>query len=181
MQTGTKSDFGNSGGLFAGLGAALQDAVLITLVAGGIGMLANLVHPEGIPFVAEKNYETLVPCPVAGGEVTPLAPDDAALRSGDTFLIDARSAEEYKAWRYRQAMNVPYDYLDPTPAETIGEMARRVASSGARRVVVIGDGQQPDSGKWLGKEISGKGIKNVFFVKGGAKALKAASGSGGGS
>ncbi len=78
-------------------------------------------------------------------------------------------------------MNVPYDYLDPTPDETINEMARRIASSGARRVVVIGDGQKPDSGKWLGKEISGKGIKNVFFVEGGAKALRAASEAGGGS
>lgn len=181
MQTVAKNDIGSSGGFSSGLGKALRDATLITLAACVIGLLSNFVHPEGIPFVAEKNYQTLVPCPVAGGKVTALAPGDAVLRSSETFLIDAREENEFRSWSLPGAMNVPYDYLDPTPAKVLKEIAGRIASSGARRVVVIGDGQQPDSGKWLGKEISGKGIKNVFFVEGGAKALQAASGSGGGS
>jgi hypothetical protein len=72
-------------------------------------------------------------------------------------------------------MCVPFDYLDPTPEKTIQDLARRIASSGAKRVVVYGDGDEPDTGEQLGKEISGKGIKNVFFVKGGAPALRKAS------
>jgi hypothetical protein len=51
------------------------------------------------------------------------------------------------------------------------ELARSIAASGASRVVVYGDGGRPDSGEHLGREISGRGIKNVFFVRGGAAAV----------
>jgi hypothetical protein len=38
-------------------------------------------------------------------------------------------------------------------------------------VIVYGDGGRPDSGEYLGKEISGRGIKNVYFIRGGAPAV----------
>lgn len=69
-------------------------------------------------------------------------------------------------------MNVPYDYLDPTPGSVIEELARRIARSKAQRVYVYGDGEDPDSGEQLAREISGKGVRNVFFVRGGAPALQ---------
>ena len=40
-------------------------------------------------------------------------------------------------------------------------------------MVVYGDGLEPDSGEELAKEIAGKGIRNVSFVQGGVKALRA--------
>jgi len=162
--------------IMQGMPAAFKDAVLLAVVGSVIGVLVNLVHPERIPFVAEKEYETLVPCPVFGGEVTAIKPDDPALKRPETFLVDARLKEEHQAWSFGKAMNVPYDYLDPTPEEVIQELAKRIASSRAQRVVVFGDGDKPDTGEQLGKEISGHGIKNVCFVEGGAPALKGASG-----
>ena len=42
----------------------------------------------------------------------------------------------------------------------------------ARKVIVYGDGDDPDSGRQLADAISGKGVKNVFHVRGGADALK---------
>ena len=77
-----------------------------------------------------------------------------------------------KAWKFRDAMNIPYDYLEPIPDEDLKELTRRISRSRARRVVVYGDGKNPDCGEQAGKEISGKGIKNVYFVVGGAPALK---------
>ncbi len=163
---------------FLRLGVAFRDAVIITLIAGGIGMLVNLVHPEKIPFVAEREYEILVPCSEPGGEVSSLEASHPDLQAGQVFIVDARSEEEHQIWNFRQAMNVPFDYLESIPEDVIKELATRIARSKVHRVVVYGDGQQPDSGEQLGKEISGRGIKNVFFVKGGAPALRNAQGGG---
>ncbi len=163
--------------LVSGLGTALRDALVLAAVAFGVGVAVNaLIHPEAIPFVAEEDYEILVPCPEPGGEVTALSVDDAQIGQARTFRVDARGAQAFDGWHLDGAMNVPYDYLDPTPAEVIAELARRIARSRAQRVVVYGDGDDPDTGEQLGKEISGKGIKNVFFVRGGAPALRAAGG-----
>jgi rhodanese-like protein len=159
-------------GLFSGMAKVVRDALLVTLVFGGLGVLINLFHPHRIPFIAEEEYETMVPCPVFGGEVKSIEPNDPALQAAETYLIDARLTDEHAAWKFRRAVNVPYDYLDPTPEEVIKKLTKEIAGSRAQRVVVYGDGGRPDSGEQLGKEISGHGIKNVFFVKGGAAALK---------
>ena len=156
---------------FGGLKAALRDAVLITAACSLVGLLVNLFHPEKIPYIAEEEYETLVPCPEPGGEVTPLEATDPSVNAQDTFIVDARQKNEHRAWKLRDAMNIPYDYLEPIPDEVLMELIKRTQKSGARRVLVYGDGKNPDSGEQAGKEISGKGIKNVFFVIGGAPAL----------
>lgn len=157
---------------FAGLGIALRDAVLISAAACAVGLLVNLFHPEKIPYIAEEEYETLVPCPEPGGEVTPMEATDALVQAGDTLIVDARAKQEHQAWKLRDAMNIPYDYLEPIPDEALKELIKRIQKKGAHRVLVYGDGKNPDSGEQAGKEISGKGVKNVFFVKGGAPALR---------
>ena len=156
----------------SGTGIALWDAVLITAIASAVGLLVNLFHPEKIPYIAEEEYETLVPCPEPGGEVTLMEANDPLVRAEDSFVVDAREKAEHRAWKLGEAMNIPYDYLEPIPDEALKELVKRLQKSGAKRVVVYGDGKDPDSGEQAGKEISGKGIKNVFFVKGGAPALK---------
>ena len=67
---------------------------------------------------------------------------------------------------------------EPTAAPVSREESRcgaRLVRTRARKVVVYGDGENPDSGQQLANVISGKGVKNVFYVKGGAPALRAAS------
>lgn len=157
---------------FAGLGTTLRDAVLITAAACVVGLLVNLFHPEKIPYIAEEEYNILVPCPEPGGEVTPLQAGDPLVQAKDTFIVDARRQSEHQAWKLGTAMNIPYDYLEPIPDEALQQLIKGIQKSGAKRVVVYGDGKDPDSGEQAGKEISGKGIKNVFFVKGGAPALR---------
>jgi hypothetical protein len=60
--------------------------------------------------------------------------------------------------------------LAPTPPETIQE----ITQSGAKRVLVYGDGDAPDSGHQLGRELAAAGIRNITFVEGGAPALRRA-------
>jgi hypothetical protein len=133
---------------------------------------------QKIPYVADKEYQILVPCPEPGGEVTAVQASDPSLQADWVFIIDARKKKAYQEWKFRQAVNLTFDYLEPIPDDVFNDLTTRIARSKARRVVVYGDGGQPDSGEQLGKEISGRGIKNVFFVEGGAPALNKSSGGG---
>ncbi len=151
----------------------VRDASLMMLGCIVIGIAANTISPNHIPLVARQAYETLVPCPEPGGEVAAFAVSDPLLVAPDTFLIDARAPEQAAEWRFLQARNVPYDYLDPTPDEVLRELARAIATSRAHRVLVYGDGDDPDSGEQLAREIAGHGIKAVGFITGGAPALAA--------
>jgi len=161
------------------MAVVLRDAVIAAGISCVAGLLVNLARPDAIPFFADQPYELFVPCPEPGGEVTPMAADDPALLADDTFLVDARSKQEFEAWHLRQALNISYDYLDPTPEEILRDLAATIAQSRAKRVVVYGDGDAPDTGEQLAKEVSGNGIKHVFFVQGGAPELRSSGRPGG--
>lgn len=144
---------------------------MVAALMAVVGLAFNLLRPHGLELVARIPHEVLVPCPEPGGPVVAMAADDAALGRQRTFLVDARPAHAFEAAHVDGAINLTFDWLDPVPEEDLAELARRVAASGATKVVVYGDGGRPDSGEFLGKEISGRGIKNVYFVTGGAPAL----------
>lgn len=153
------------------LARTVREAAVVAGASALLALAANAVRPSGLPLVARAPYETLVPCPEPGGPVLGLEPDDPVLASPRSFLVDARSAGEYGAHHMPAAVNVAFDWLDPLPEERLRELARAIAASRATRVVVYGDGGRPDSGEFLGREISGRGIKYVHFVRGGAPAL----------
>lgn len=151
----------------------LVEATLVAAASSVVALAVNTLRANGLPLVARTPYQVLVPCPEPGGEVTPVAPDDPALGSPRTFRIDARTPGEALAGpQLPGAINVPFDWLDPIPDRRLAELVRAIAASRATRVVVYGDGGHPDSGEHLGREISGRGIKNVSFVRGGAPALQ---------
>jgi len=160
----------------AGWGRAVAEAVAVTAASAAVALGFNAARPDGLPLVAHQPYETMVPCPEPGGPVAVLAADDPAIRSARTFVIDARSAKAYREGHLEGAVHVPYDWLEPLPEAELEDLARRIASSRATRVVVYGDGGRPDSGEHLGREISGRGIGNVCAVAGGAPALLAGEG-----
>ncbi len=84
------------------------------------------------------------------------------------LLLDGRSPEEFQTWHVEGARSLPFDYLTPVSPEQVRELLKLRP----RRVVVYGDGDDPDSGEQLARQIAGKGLKNVFFVRGGAAALR---------
>jgi hypothetical protein len=148
---------------------ALRDAASMVVVCAVMASAVNGIRGDGIPFIQKEAYEILVPCPETTGTATAVAPDTAKLRDQRVAIIDGRPAEAFQRWHLARALNVPYDYLEPMQPTVI----RRIAASGAREVLVYGDGDDPDSGEQLARELAGKGIKNVGFVKGGAPALLA--------
>ncbi len=150
----------------------LRDAVIITLIAVVVGLLSNELREGGIPLVQKTEYQILVPCPETVGEAPAMSPDDPALREPGTLLIDARPAADFTKDHLEGSRSVPYDYLMPTDPAAVKDILK----SGAKRVVVIGNGGDPDPGEHLAKELAGKGIRNVYFVRGGLPAIRAAGG-----
>lgn len=155
-----------------GIFRALCGAVIAAAVSAALAMAFNAFRPSGIPLIAERPYEIFVPCPEPLGEVEGIAAASAAALagSGKALLIDAGSADDFRGWHPATAWNIPFDYIMPVENGDI----RRIASSRAAKVIVYGDGGEPDSGRELARELAGRGIKNVVFVEGGVQAFKAA-------
>lgn len=153
------------------LGKVLFEASLVVLASAVIALAFNAARTGGLHLIAQNPYQTLVPCPEPGGPVKALDGGSPMIRSSRAFLIDARPRQEFNDGHLPGAESVPYDWLDPVSGEVLAELAGSVAASGATMVVVYGDGGRPDSGEHLGKELSGRGIKNVFFVRSGAPAV----------
>jgi rhodanese-related sulfurtransferase len=149
---------------------ALRDAAVVVLACAVAGSLRNVVCGGGIPFIQHEKHEILVPCPETSGDAPAVAPSAPLQTDPRVLVIDARDASAFAAWHAPRAQSVPFDYLAPAEPATI----RRIASSGAREVIVYGDGGDPDPGEQLAKELSGKGIRNVTYVAGGAPAIQAA-------
>ena len=147
-----------------------RDAALVVAFSTAVALITNGLHPTTrIPLVAEREYQVLVPCPEHEGKAAAvITPEQVRPGEAGTMLVDAREEEDFKAWHPPGAVNVTYDFLEPTPKELI----KKVLEARAKRVVVYGDGDDPDSGEQLANELSGKGIRNVSYVKGGAPALK---------
>ena len=160
---------------FSTLPKSLMEAVIITtaIVIAALGI--NLVHPNRIPVFASAEYETMVPCPVQEGHVTPIDPDELPASPKKVLFVDAREETAFNQWHYPNALRLTYDFLDPLPESDLHKMARRIAALRATKVIVYGDGAVPDTGKLLGMDISAAGINNVYFVKGGATALQRAT------
>ncbi len=150
--------------------AVLREAIIVLLACTVVGSVFNALRSDGIPFIQRQPYEILVPCPETTGETVVVPADSAILFEKRTLLVDARAPEAHAQWRPAGAWNIPFDYLEPTPDEFI----KRLAASGAVRVVVFGDGRDPDSGEHLAGEISGRGIKNVGYIQGGVASLRLA-------
>jgi hypothetical protein len=152
----------------AALGVLL-DGVIVTAICAAAALAFNALRPGGIPVVQKKAYDILVPCPEKVGEVKSMSPAEfARLDMKKILLIDARESVQFKAWHMTSAMSVPFDYLMPVTDENL----RKIAAARAAMVVVYGDGLDPDSGRELGREISGRGIRNVHFIKGGAETIR---------
>ena len=152
----------------------LRDAVIACAIFAVAGLCINAARNDGLPFIADKPYDIFVPCPETLGTVEMIAPNDPRIRDGQSFIVDARTQEEFNDYHFENAINITYDYLDPISPEELKNITVNIASSGKARLIVYGDGdgKQGSTGYELGRELAGNGIKNVFIVDGGADALR---------
>jgi len=150
---------------------ALRDAALLVVLAAGAALATNALRPSGrILIIAREPHEILRPCPETRGQAEPLAATALHVDQPGLLLLDGRSADEYRAWHADGARSLPFDYLTPVSPAAVRDLLKLRP----RQVVVYGDGEDPDSGEQLARLIAGSGLKNVFFIRGGAPALRPA-------
>lgn len=164
------------------VGAGFRDAMAITAVAATVGLGFNALRPDGIPWVADAPYALVVPCPVDAADIAvqcipanDVSADHSQRRAADVLWVDAREAAQFGAWHISGAINVPYDYLNATDEDAVARILD--AGAGVARVLVYGDGGDPDPGRELAKDLLGLGIRNVMCVSGGAPALRSQTGA----
>ena len=154
----------------------LRDAGGIVGVGVLMATVTNVLRGSTrLPWVATKPYEIVVPCPEPVGQAQAIAPTSAALRGFASYVIDARSTTEFATWHWPGAVNIPFDWLGPPVKEEVYQLAKKVAASKSKQIVVYGDGEDPDSGREWARLLSGGGIRNVLYVEGGAPALMKAN------
>lgn len=151
-----------------GVARTIVEAAVVVALSAGAAAIANAVREDPLPWVATQEYAVHVPCPEPAGEVTAIRAGDPLIRDGRTLVIDARDETAFREWHLPGARRVEFDWVSPVPGAALAD----VAASGAAAVVVYGDGGDPDSGRELARELSGRGIRNVHHVDGGAPALR---------
>ena len=149
----------------------LRDAAIVAVLSTVTALGVNTVRADGLPLVQTEAYDILVPCPEPVGDPEEMVASDPRIKDKKSLLLDVRLKEEFDAWHIEGARNQPFDWLGPPVDEEVKTVAKQVAASRAQRVIVYGDGDNPDSGQEWAKLLSGARIKNVFYVGGGAPAL----------
>lgn len=152
----------------------LRDAVIACLIMASAGIIINAIRPDGLPFIAEKPYDIFVPCPETLGKVELMLASDERIKDGKSFVVDARTQEEFVEWHYQDAINITYDYLEPISDDELKNVTYNIINSGKERLIVYGDGdgRQGSTGYELGRELAGHGIQHVFVIDGGANKLR---------
>ena len=144
-------------------------AVALAGLACSIGLVVNLARPQGLPLVADKPYEIYKPCPVVSAEAEGVAIDALPRDLAGWILIDSRRERAFEQAHPAGARSVPYDPLQ-SPEESVLAALRREKAAG---ILVIGD-NEIDSGRLLGAELAGAGLRGVRYLKGGFDAWQAA-------
>jgi len=152
----------------------LRDATIVTIASAAIALTFNAIRSDGIRLVQQEEYDILVPCPEPVGDPEQIEAQDPRVKDERSLLLDVREKEDFEKWHMEGARNQPFDWLGPPIDEEVKTVAKQVAASRAQRVIIYGDGDDPDSGKEWAKLLSGANIKNVFYVVGGAPALNPA-------
>ncbi len=142
-------------------------AILLAGAGVILGLMFNAARSNSLPLTAKQPYETFVPCPEPIKEILSIDPGAFAMTDPAILLIDARPLETYSVPDMPSVFHIPFDYLRPVH----DTLLKRITQSRVKKVITFGDGGTPDNGHELARELAGSGIKNVFFVEGGAARL----------
>lgn len=146
-----------------------RDAAIVVVLAAVCALATNALRADGLPLVASEPYRIYVPCPEPLGDVEAMPASAISWVDRRECLVDARPAADWAAWHAPGAISVPYDFLDPVSERAVSDLL----DGDVVRIVVYGDGQQPDTGRELARELAGAGVRGVHFVPGGAGAVRA--------
>lgn len=150
-------------------GRVLLQAVVLSAVACGVGLIFNAARSHGLSVVADAPYNIYKPCPMMSAEATALGLDELGDDLSGLVIIDARRKKEFALARIPGSRSLPYHPLDATDPALIAELK----ALGPSRVLVVGD-TQIDSGRLLSAEMAQAGCLGVRYLSGGFPAWEKA-------
>ena len=152
---------------------AVRDATVVVVAAAAIGIVSNMVrHKEKLSWIQVTPYDLLVPCAEPVGQAQIIQAGSPLVLDRTSLVIDARATSDYAEWHIEHAINVPFDWLGPPVQDDVTRVTQMITRSNVKRVIVYGDGDNPDSGREWARLLSGGGIRNVSFIDGGASAFR---------
>jgi hypothetical protein len=155
-----------------------RDTLLAVALSVLLALVTNYARKQPLAWVQSAPYEILVPCPELTGDPTEIPANSPYLEAPFTMVIDVRSPNDFAQWNVPGAQNQPFDWLGPPVDMEVQAIARELARTGAQRVVVYGDGEDPDSGREWARMLAGAHLKNIHYVSGGAIAIRKLAGNG---
>jgi rhodanese-related sulfurtransferase len=159
------------------LGIVVRAAIIVAATAG-VAIAANAARSDGIPLIAEVEYDIFSQCEDSDVETQAAAAGD--LRAGTGMLyVDARPAGEFAAGHADGALSAPYSVLDGAPPEAIAAIKAAAARGNVTEIVVYGEIADPgtagatvDLAKPLAEQLVESGLVGVKHLEGGLGALK---------
>jgi rhodanese-related sulfurtransferase len=126
-----------------------------------LGLMVNGIRLERLPLVMP--FPPQYQCPSRIPEGLAIGVGDALTRykHKQILFVDARSREAFEKGRIEGAINLPYSFLDPVPAEA----AARLSKSG--NLVVYCNSNHAKRSKLMAGELSDAGLGGVSYLEGG--------------
>ena len=156
----------------------LWQSFAIVLVAGAVAIGTNLLRSDGIPLVADVEYDIFAPCEDSEAE-SQAASADSIADAKDVLYVDARPAEAFAAEHARGAINVPYSVLFGAAKEDLERLRAAVEDRRPSQVVVYGVYADPadpavevDLAEPLAEQLVERELPGVRHFEGGLERLK---------
>jgi rhodanese-related sulfurtransferase len=140
---------------------------LLVLLPGLLGVAANALRADRLPWVAPEPYLVLHDCPETTETAGTIAAAAALRKPGRLGFVDGSAADAFGRGHVKGAVNVSYDPLFPVAEGSV----RALRDARATWILVYGGG---GTGKPLADELASAGLSGVLWVQGDLDSLRAA-------
>jgi rhodanese-related sulfurtransferase len=143
---------------------ALRTMFVWGMVAAGIGLSVNLVHPFRINYVGSPPPPAVTDPDVPFPESIPVEKAFSLYEGQDVLFVDGRRARRFVRGHVPGALLLPWMEFDQFYHQNIMELVNRPI------LVVYDDGSGDTKARELGRKLIEDGFPGVFHLEGGLKA-----------
>jgi rhodanese-related sulfurtransferase len=147
----------------------LVSAIGIVALGAGLGLLANAVHPMGLPLLLREVPSPAVPLWVWRAVRTVDAAEAHKLwREGSATLVDARNSEDFAAAHIAHSLSLPYWGFSAAYPNVAGRLPKEGPT------LIYCYGSSCGLSMRLAKRLLYEGYENLIVLDGGIAAWEAA-------
>jgi len=157
----------------------VAQAAVIVLAAAGVATATDLARSDGLPLVAEVEYDIFSQCADSDVETQAASAAELGAKGAAILYVDARPSEAFASERATGAVNAPYSVLFGATPEAIAAVKAEAGARKVEEIIVYGDLVEPgadggvvDVAKPLANQLVESGLPGVKHFAGGLAALK---------